>query len=290
MKRKHFIGILFSMVLACGSLAWAETAQELHAKGEEAYRAKQYKKAVEFYSEALKMEPERHETIYCRGINYYKLAEWDQALADFVKLTGIKGIDHHAWNQIGLIHSGKWELNEAKGKLKEAREDLKETMDAFKKAFELQPSNVEYCLQIARTAVNMKTWHTAETFYGRALKLDSDNREAAKGIRRSRQAAQDTLKYNHSLGFPPSIPNDSQSLIGLLKHCEKNNIGADKAMEYLWSQGIDYWKKVPGAGSRLTMVLYKLPDKPDLVLALAFDDKYKIRRLAAGPLAGRRLK
>lgn len=163
-------------------------------------------------------------------------------------------------------------------------------MDAFKKAFELQPSNVEYCLQIARTAANMKTWNTAETFYGRALKLDSENREAGKGIRRSRQAAQDTLKYNHSLGFPPSIPNDSQSLIGLLKHCEKNNIGADKAMEYLWSQGIDYWKKVPGAGSRLTVVLYKLPDKPDLVLALAFDDKYKIRRLAAGPLARSRLK
>jgi hypothetical protein len=30
----------------------------------------------------------------------------------------------------------------------------------------------------------------------------------------------------------------------------------------------------------------KLPDKPNLVLALAYDDKYKIRCLTTGPLAG----
>ena len=249
MKRKCLIGILVGAVLAWGSISSAETAQELHAKGEEAYKAKEYRKAVEYYTEALKIEPERHETIYCRGVNYYKLAEWDQALADFVKLTGLKGFDHHAWNHIGQIYSGKWELNEAKGKFKEARGNLKETMDAFKKASDLQPTNVEYCLNVARTATNMKSWDTAEIYYQRALKLDANNGEAEKGIRRARQAAQDTLRYYQSLGFPRSIQNDSESLVGLFLHCKKHNIGADKAMEYLWSHGIDYWKKFPGGGA-----------------------------------------
>lgn len=284
MKRKYLIGILIGAVLAWGGISSAETAQELHAKGEEAYKAQKYKKAVEYYTEALKIEPERHETIYCRGVNYYKIAEWDLALADFVKLTEIKGIDHQAWNHIGLIYFGKWELSEAKGKHKEARGNLKETMDAFTKASELQPKNVEYCMNIARTAANMKSWDTAENYYQKALKLDANNGAAVTGIRRARQAAQDALRYYQSLGFPPSIQNDSKSLAGLFLHCKKHDIGADKAMEYLCSHGIDYWKKSPGAGAQLTLVFYKLADKPDLVLALGFDDKNKIQRLAAGPL------
>lgn len=290
MKGRYSICVLIGLVLACGGVSWAETAQELHTKGEEAFKAKQYKKAVECYTEALKIEPDRHETLYCRGVNYYKLAEWEHALADFAKLTDIKGIDHQAWNHIGMIYIDKWELDEAKGKHHEARGDLKESMTAFKKAFELQPKNVEYCLSIARTAFNMKTWDTAKSFYGRALKLEPDNPRAVKGMQKARQAAQETQQYYHSLGFPSSLQNDSSSLVTLFKHCEKNNIGADKAMEYLCSQGIDYWKKIPGAGSRLTVVLYKLPDKPNLVLACGFDDNNKIRRLAAGPVPKSRLR
>jgi hypothetical protein len=41
------------------------------------------------------------------------------------------------------------------------------------------------------------------------------------------------------------------SLVLASKYCEKRNIGANKAMEYLCTQGIDYWKKYPGAGTPL---------------------------------------
>ncbi|MGB6063487.1 MAG: tetratricopeptide repeat protein [Desulfomonilaceae bacterium] len=290
MKKVYFVGILICTFVAYCCSSWAETAQELHAKGEDAYKAQKYKQAVEYYTEALKIEPERHETIYCRGVNYHKLGEWDKALTDFEKLTSVKGIDHHAWHHIGLIHLGEWELNEAKGKHKEARGNLRETIGAFKKAFELEPSHVEYSLCIARAAVKLKDWDTATTFYERAHKLAPGNSEAGKGIRQTIQAAQDALKYYKSLGFPLSIENDFAGLSRFLADCSKRNIGADQAIEFLSSHGIEYWKKFPGPGNQLTVVLYKVPDRPELVLALAFDDNNKIRRVAAGPLHKKTLK
>ncbi len=290
MKRVYFVAILICTFFACCCSSWAETAKELHAKGEEAYKAQKYKQAVEYYTEALKIEPERHETIYCRGVNYYNLGEWDKALTDFEKLTAVKGIDHHAWHHIGLIHLGEWELNEAKGKHKEARVNLRETIDAFKKAYELQTKNVEYSLCIARAAAKLKDWDTAGTFYERAHKLNPNNGEAGKGIRQTRQAAQDTLIYYQSVGFPLTIKNDFAGLSGFFGYCSKRNIGADKVMEFLSSHGIEYWKEFPGAGKDLTVVLYKVSDRPDLVLALGFDDNNKIRRVTAAPLHKRKLK
>jgi tetratricopeptide (TPR) repeat protein len=133
MKRVHSSAIVLGVLLACCCLSWAETAKELQAKGEEAYKAKQYQKAVEFYTEALKIEPERHETVYSRGVNYYKLGKRDQALADFNALTSVKDIDHHAWNYIGLIHSREGELAEGMLKPSEAIKNFNEAMAALKK-------------------------------------------------------------------------------------------------------------------------------------------------------------
>ena len=99
------------MLLACDCLSWAETGKELHVKGEEAYEVKKYEKAVEYYTEALKLDPGRHETVYARGVNYYKLGKSNQALVDFSTLTSIKDIDHHSWNYIGMIQAanvGLW--------------------------------------------------------------------------------------------------------------------------------------------------------------------------------------
>src|SRR5208283_3419385 len=102
MKTLHFSGIIVVVLTACYVMSWADTAKELHAKGEEAYKAKKYEKAVEYYTEALKIEPKRYETVYSRGVNYYKLAEYEKALQDFSQVKDIKGMDHQAWHYIGL--------------------------------------------------------------------------------------------------------------------------------------------------------------------------------------------
>src|SRR5271157_1621984 len=175
MKRTCCIGLLISALLACSSLLWAETAKELHVKGEEAHKAKNYEKAVEYYTEALKIEPKRYETLYSRGVNHYKLAEYEKALLDFSQLKDIKGIDHHAWHYIGLIYTKD--------------EKYPEALVAFKKAANLQPKNVLYCLNSARTAAKMKDWKAAEFLYDRALKLDPKNDEAYEGVRYARWAS-----------------------------------------------------------------------------------------------------
>jgi tetratricopeptide (TPR) repeat protein len=80
MRRSHVVCAVIITLLGCGSLSFAETATELNEKGEAAYKAKDYAKAVEYYTEVLKLEPNRHETIYARGVNYYKLKRYDEAL------------------------------------------------------------------------------------------------------------------------------------------------------------------------------------------------------------------
>ncbi len=146
---------------------------------------------MEYYTEALKIEPKRYETVYSRGVNYYKLGEYEKALQDFSQVTDIKGIDHHAWDYIGLIYT------------KDAK--YPEALVAFKKAANLQPKNVLYCLNAALTAAKMEDWKSSEIFYDRALKLDPKNDEAYQGARYARYAS-----YEEGKKKPKQATQDGQ--------------------------------------------------------------------------------
>lgn len=165
---RYSIGSLICAISVCCCLSWAETSQDFHRKGEEAYKAKDYVRAVEYYTEALKIQPERHETIYARGVNYYKLKRYDEALADFNRVKDVKKIDHHALNYIGLICNDKREYRGA--------------LNAFMGAVNLEPKSVVYCLDAARAAVQANSPANAIAYYKKALKIDPTNKEAHKYI------------------------------------------------------------------------------------------------------------
>jgi tetratricopeptide (TPR) repeat protein len=169
MRKSHFVCAVLVAVLGCWSLSCAENAEEWHAKGETAYKAKQYGKAVECYTEVLNLEPNRHETTYTRGVNYYKLGKYGDALADFKKVKDEKKIDHHALNYMGLIYARTGEKAKA--------------FTAFKKATQLDPNNTTYCLNTARAAAQLENLDEAETFYRCARKSASNEHEAREGLR-----------------------------------------------------------------------------------------------------------
>jgi tetratricopeptide (TPR) repeat protein len=174
MRRSYFVCTVFVALLVCWSLSIAETAKEFQDKGETAYKAKDYAKAVECYTEALKFEPNRHDTIYARGVNYYMLKKYDDALADFNRVKDVKKIDHHALNYIGLIHNEKKEYRGA--------------LDAFTGAVSLEPKSAAYSLNAARAAVQADSLASAMAYYKKALKIDPSNKEADRYIKARRTA------------------------------------------------------------------------------------------------------
>ena len=155
MRRSHFVCAVIITLLGCGSLSFAETAKD-------------YAKAVEYYAEALKLEPERPETIYVRGVNYDKPERYDDALADFNKVRDTKKIDRHPLNYIGLIYS--------------AKKEYPATFKAFKGAADLQPKNLLYCFYDAGAAVKSDNLARTIDFCGQVLRIDPTTNEAHEYI------------------------------------------------------------------------------------------------------------
>jgi tetratricopeptide (TPR) repeat protein len=169
MRISHFVCAVIITLLGCGSPSFAETAMEYRDKGEAAQKAKDYAKAVEYYTEALKLEPERNETIYARGVNYYKLKRYLDAWADFDKVKNVKQFEHRALNYIGLTYM--------------AREKYEAALITFTQAAKLEPKSLLYCMNAARAALESGDLAKTVIWYKKALELDPSNKEADKYVK-----------------------------------------------------------------------------------------------------------
>jgi tetratricopeptide (TPR) repeat protein len=233
MRRRYFLCVIFVALVGCWSLSLAETAKEFHDKGEAANKAKDYAKAVEYYTEALELEPDRHETVYSRGVNYYKLKRYDDALADLNKVKDIKKIDHHALNYIGLIYNEK--------------EDYWAAFTAFKGAADLEPKSLLYCLNFARTAVKADDPATALLYYNKALRIDSKNKEAAQYLDSRKTASKEReksrLKSGGGLekgGYDCLITQSDCSKLRTIAKMHRDGDGGDHVEDYYWLKDLGF--------------------------------------------------
>jgi tetratricopeptide (TPR) repeat protein len=296
-RRSHFVCAVLVLLLGCWSLSFAETAKEFHDKGEAAYKAKDYAKAVEYYTEALKLEPDRHETIYARGVNYYNLKRYDDALADFNKIKDIKKIDHHALNYIGLVYNEK--------------KDWYAAYKAFTEAVKLEPNSLLYCLNAARAAVTTDNRASAIAYYKEALKIDPTNKEAPKYIN-ARMAAMEKSAEEHKTAIeqrelqekvqeirdryrlhdgsmfptPQSLTITRGGMVyripfittleAVFNYCIERKVPIKIAMNYLYEFGIKYERQDPGAGASLSQVLYRIAQRDKDLFSVAYDEKGRI--------------
>ncbi len=290
MRKSHVVcAVLIAVLVSCG-LSFAETDKEFNDKGEAAYKAKDYAKAVEYYTEVLNLEPNRHETIYARGVNYYKLKKYDDALVDFIKVKDVKKIDHHALNYIGLIYM--------------AKEDYPAAFNAFKGAVDLEPKGLLYCLNAARASVKTRDRLIAMRYYKWALQIDPKNKEAITYLDSrveafSREKKQEEGNQATALpvvpnpaGLPPilgvqrcSRPGGflqcfinplTESMWEIFRYAYANNIRANVVMGYLEANGVNYHHMKRGGGDLLNSVYYNLADNYKELFFVAFDDNFRI--------------
>lgn len=108
---KRILTLAFVILLATGS--FAITAARLLEKASEAIEQEKFEIALEYYDQAIKLEPENAEAYYLRGIVNYEDYEDELALADFNKALelGFNKIDLYYYR--GLVYDSLMEEKEA---------------------------------------------------------------------------------------------------------------------------------------------------------------------------------
>ena len=164
-----FKGLVIGLaLLVAGAGAWAQTAKEWTAKGDEAFKTKAYEKAVEYYSNALAENPEFGPARYNRARTYVRLKKIGPALADLDKAKTIKGVSDRAWNLIGMIHASAGEFRNA--------------LVHFKKANKIRPS-ATYLVNACLAAKKLGKDEEALKYCKQAYKLEPKNPRARAHLR-----------------------------------------------------------------------------------------------------------
>ncbi|KAF0358385.1 stress-inducible protein [Gigaspora margarita] len=95
------------------------SAEEYKTKGNQAFSAKEYEKAIEFFSKAIDVDPSNHVLYSNRSASYSSLKQYDKALEDANKTVELKSDWAKGYSRKGAALHGL-------GKLKEARETYEE--------------------------------------------------------------------------------------------------------------------------------------------------------------------
>lgn len=160
MNFKFSIYITISLLLlfsACG-----EKNEE--SQGDVFYSQGEYQKAVDAYTEYLKLKPSDETVLYNRGRAYEELGKYDKSLADFNKVLKI---DPN--NQNALLSYGKQFYRD---------KDYKNAAFQFEKAFKLNTSNSQTALLLARALHKAGEVDKAMEHYNIAISIDDNNAEA----------------------------------------------------------------------------------------------------------------
>ena len=89
-EKIYFVFLLFS----CSS--------EESRQADTYYKNKNYKKAIELYTESLKLKPNDTKSLYRRGRAYEELKDFDNAVSDFNKVLSLDKDDVNATLSLAL--------------------------------------------------------------------------------------------------------------------------------------------------------------------------------------------
>ena len=147
MKKRNIIGLILVVLLVLVAISLVRSLQgetpiqiEL---GIAEYQKGNYSKAIEYYSEAIKSDPDNPVPYNNRGLAYLEQKELDRAMSDFDKALDLKPDYEEAHFNRGLAyyHSAGWGDAKIMGAFK--KEPYDKAIQEFTKAIEINPRNAE---------------------------------------------------------------------------------------------------------------------------------------------------
>ncbi len=189
LKIKTIISVLsiFFLLISC------DTAEDKKGrfllKGNEKLKENDLKGASDFYTEALKIDPDFADALLNRGIIYEKLNNLDAAIADYSKIIEKESkIDTIAYFQRGLAYLDNGEfykaLNDAKkltdinanswksyfllGLVQEKLKENDEAIESFNTGLKLNPNNIDIVVNLATILYYKKEYDQVEQLLDKA--------------------------------------------------------------------------------------------------------------------------
>ena len=155
------IGITLIMLTS----ALAETAPELNAEGNRAYKEGNYEQAIDSYTRSLAIDPGYKKALFNRGLTYYRVDKLKPGLNDFVRVLELDSSNHRAINFLGRIA------------LKQGEPDV--AFAYFREAAKLHGSSTHF-FNAALAAYKKGCLDLASAYARGALERDLNNKKASK--------------------------------------------------------------------------------------------------------------
>lgn len=161
------VSLLLFMLLACAPAIFAQTTPqtsgEYLAEGNKFYRENQWNKAIEHYTESIKMREENATAFLMRGAAYFNMKELDKAVADFTQAIALD-----PWEYLAYYRRG--EGYEKQGKKELAAADKREFASRIQQ--KAKPGNAQEFYEFADYFADRGFYSDGIVYYGEAIKLD----------------------------------------------------------------------------------------------------------------------
>jgi tetratricopeptide (TPR) repeat protein len=137
------------------------SADNYYKLGLEYYFKNEYNKAIEYFTEAIKLEPDNALYYNDRGICYDWLKEHEKAIVDHSKAIELEPDNARYYNSRGICYNWHKEYEKA--------------IADHSKAIELEPDNAEYYDECGKNYNWHKEYEKAITDHSKAIELEPDN-------------------------------------------------------------------------------------------------------------------
>lgn len=164
-----------------------EQARQLELRGDLKMVRKRYSEALEFYQQALKLEPKNAVLLNKTGITHHQLFELGKAEKYYKRATRADKNYEQAWNNLGATRYG--------------RKDYKGAVRYYRRALESNPVDAAIRSNLGMALFSRKKYDEALQEYRLALLLDPDvfDRRGRFGVVLQERTVEDRGQFHYLL-------------------------------------------------------------------------------------------
>ncbi len=162
-------------------------------RAQEEYERGDYDKALKFYNDVIKLEPNLAEAYYGIGLTYYQKRDIEKAIENFRKARELKPELVEAYYQEALI----WHLM--------GRDKLQDAVPLYQKALELRPEFREARINLGDVYEKLGMFKEAVELYREGVKLHPNDPEMKEALQRAETnlSQMGTVEATGTEGEPP---------------------------------------------------------------------------------------
>jgi tetratricopeptide (TPR) repeat protein len=167
MKRFLSKPVIIIIILLAGSAAFGENSDSVHIyleKGGKAFARDQFPEALQYYSDALRLDSLNLNALRNLGVLYSLKKDHQKSLEYLLKAEQLDSTDAGIYNSLGVTYSNLL--------------DSANAMKYYRKAVALKPEKMEYVRNLAALILGENKLNEAQSMITKALQYDTTDAEA----------------------------------------------------------------------------------------------------------------